>query len=321
MSRRHTLPPRDTARVVRSLAIPVPFTLEGFRVCLEQKAQRTVCLIPVSMRYEAPSGTFIRTANTDYLCVPQETTPFHQAHIVAALAAHVLADDEGAAGVDMRLVPEVNAQLLRLIVGEPGVRPLTTSEAEAFACMVLERGGATSCPALTARRLLRRLGPLHEALVKAVPEVARQGVCSTRRGAAFRLYQWVIDMREAILALGPYRDPRIVRSAIDAGRAAGLAGDELAASVEAEVLGAAIWAKFSGQAVGSEHGDVCVPDWPGVELQGEAEWLAKVSESIPVGRWEGDPVGMAPSGSVPDGAAALMGHRGTGFVRGCDSRF
>jgi hypothetical protein len=99
-------------------------------------------------------------------------------------------------------------------------------------------------------------------------------------------------MREAILALGPYRDPRIFRSAIDAGRAAGLAGDELAASVEAEVLDAAIWAKLSGQPVGSEHGDVCVPDWLGVELRGEAEWLAKVSESLPMDRWECDPVAL-----------------------------
>ncbi|MGH3218326.1 MAG: DUF6545 domain-containing protein [Streptosporangiaceae bacterium] len=276
--------------------------------------------MPASMHCEAPPGIFIRTASTDYLYFRQGTTPFHRAHIVAALAAHVLADHEGTAGADRRLVPEVSAQLVQLILGQPGARPLTTSETEAFACMVLERGGATSCPALTARRLLRRLGPLHAALVKAVPEVARHGVCSTRRGAAFRLYQQVIDMREAILALGPYRDPRIVRSATDAGRAAGMAGNELAASVEAEVLGAAIWAKLSGQAVGSNHGDVWVPDWLGVELQGEAEWLAKVSESLPVGRWECDPVDIAPSGSVPDGAAALMGHRGTGFVRGCDSR-
>ena len=320
MSRRRTLPPGHTEQMVRSLAIPVPFTLEGFRVCLEQEARRSVCLIPASMRSEAPSGAFIRTASTDYLYFRQETTPFHQAHIVAALAAHVLAGDEEAAGADMRLVPEVSAQLLQLIVGEPGARPISTSEAEAFAYMVLDQAGAASCPALRARRLLRRLGPLHAALVDAFPEVGRQGARSRGRGAAFRLYQQVIEIREAILALCPYRDPYIAGSATDAGRAAGLADDELAASVEAAVLNAALRAKSAGQAVGSEHGDVCVPDWLGVELRGEAEWLAKVSESLPVGRWEGDPVDIAPSGSAPDGAAALMGHRGRGFVRGCDSR-
>jgi hypothetical protein len=302
--------------MVRSLAIPVPFTLEGFRVCLEREARRSVCLIPASMRSEAPSGAFIRTASTDYLYFRQETTTFHQAHIVAALAAHVLADDEEAAGADMRLVPKASAQLLQLILGEPGARPLTAGEAEAFAFMVLDRAGAASCPALRARRLLRRLGPLHTALLDAFPEVDRQRAQSRGRGAAFRLYQQVIEIREAILALCPYRDPDIARSATDAGRAAGLAGDELAASVEAAVLGAALRAKSAGQAVGSEHGDM--PDWLGVELRGEAEWLAKVSESLRVGRWERDPVDIAPSGSDADGTAALMGHRGRGFVRGCD---
>ena len=256
------IPAQRPEQMLRGLAIPVPFTLEGFRVGLERKAQRSVYMIPTIAQREAPSGTFIRTARADYLYFQQETTPFHQANVVAALAAHVLADDEESNSVDERLMPEVSAQLLQLILGRPGARPLTTTEAEAFACMVLERGRATSCPALTARRLLRRLGPLHAALVKAEPEVARQGMSRTRRGPAFRLYQWVIDMREAILALGPYRDPRIFRSAIHAGRAAGLAGDELAASVEAEVLVAAIWAKLSGQAVGSERGDACVPGWP-----------------------------------------------------------
>src|ERR1017187_7245479 len=114
--RPHGAGPR-CAGMVRDLAIPVPFDLGEFRACLERHTHRAVELVPAAMAPGAPSGTFFSTAGADYLYYEQQTTPFHQAHIVLAMAAHVLLGDVASPSVDPRLAPDVSPDLIRLMLG------------------------------------------------------------------------------------------------------------------------------------------------------------------------------------------------------------
>ena len=270
---------RRAARIVRRLAALALSDLEGFGDRLERHSGRAVHLESAVLLPDAPSGVCLRTAGADYLYYEKQTSPFHQAHILVGMAAHLLTETPGA-GVDPRLVPDVSPRLARLILGDTERRPLTQDQAEALTFRALRRAGAAACPARLARWFLQQLSPLHVALLDAVPEAAARPCAVGRPDAGLRLYRQVIEIRDAMLALRPYRDPRVVSAAEVAARAAGLGTDALAASVEATVLAAAVAAKSAGSAEFAQPGEVWQPAAISADLRGEAAWLAKVSRAF-----------------------------------------
>jgi hypothetical protein len=168
------------ASLVDELDLPRPFTFEGFRATLEQHCHRRVILAAAAMPPGAPSGVWLRTDPADYLYYEEWTSPFHQAHIAATLAAHLLSANREAERVSHQLV-----------------------EAEAFAFEVLRRTG--SFPgALQSRILRRRLHPLRSALLAAVPTAVGDIAAEAPSGATARLYRSVIEIRDAALALRSY---------------------------------------------------------------------------------------------------------------------
>jgi hypothetical protein len=191
------------ATLVDELDLPRPFTVEGFRATLEQHCHRRVILAATAMPPGAPSGVWLRTAAADYLHYEERTSPFHQAHIVATLAAHLLLADREAEVVSHRLVPDIHPkagkQFHGTAVGDVSSRP----EAETFAFEVLRRTG--SFPGtLQSRILLRRLRSLRSALLAAAPSAASDITAETSPGATARLYRSVIEIRDAALALRSY---------------------------------------------------------------------------------------------------------------------
>jgi len=272
-------PDERWAVVARDLAIPVPFDIGVFTARLGARTGRVVELVPAGMGPGDPSGTLLRTADADYLCYERRTSPFHQAHIALSLTAYLLAGDATGPLIDRRLVPDLSPQLVRLMLGEPAGSAVAEAEAEAFAFIVLERAGAAACPAASAWRALRRLAPLRSALAGVLPEVA-DPVPAGRRGVRFRLYQRVIEIRDAVLALQPYRDPEVASAAKRIARAAGFDGDELAVMVEAAVLAGAVRAWETGRRVpqsATEPGQVPAL---GLDLRSETHWLVTVSRAF-----------------------------------------
>lgn len=89
-------------------------------------------------------------------------------------------------------------------------------------------------------------GPLHAALREAVPEITGAAACGFWPAASLRLHRQVIRIRDAALALRPYRDRQVAGVATRAARAAGLGEGDLAAVVEASVLSAAMRARAAG---------------------------------------------------------------------------
>ena len=130
--------------------------------------------------------------------------------------------------------------------------------------------------------LYRRLYPLWHDLCRASPGFASPPTWSLA-DLNYRLYRRVIEIRDGFLALRPYRDPEVVRRALQCGKAVGLAGDELRAAAAAAQLRAALTAKAEG-GLPAPSGD-CADDGEifelgrGKGLAGEAAWLAQIAHA------------------------------------------
>ena len=88
-----------------------------------------------------------------------------------------------------------------------------------------------------------------------------------------RLHQAVVEIRDAVLALRPYWDRRVLEAARRQADAAGLTGEDRAASVEAAVLAAALRAKAAGAPALGGGGTLEWQHRPGRDLPSEAAWL------------------------------------------------
>lgn len=280
-------PGRAAAGDGGGLVVPVPFSMGEFAARLEEGTGRAVKLVPVDMEGGGPSGIFLRTDDADWLCYERRTSPFHQAHIVVSLAAHAVLGDARGTAIDRRLMPDMSSRLIRVMLGDDADgATVTPDRAEAFAFAALARSGLGAYPEVLARRALRELGPLYAALAAAVPEAAESGVGAGKVGgragedAGSWLYRLVIGIREAMLAVGPLRDPDVATAAAGAGRLAGLTGDNLPAGVEAAVLAAAVRRGSDGAGAARSAGDGGSPAAGGRDLAGEAEWLVKVAQAF-----------------------------------------
>lgn len=97
------------------------------------------------------------------------------------------------------------------------------------------------------------------------------------RDVNIRLHRRVIEIRDGLLTLRPYVDPRVREDAQVQGRAAGLSGDDLAAVSEAATIAAAIRSKSQGEPVG--EGDMIVAAPGGSSMLDEAAFLIRVAQA------------------------------------------
>ena len=277
--RPHDSTMRRCAAVARELALPAPFTMDELGTCLERRRRRSVRLLPMVMEPGAPSGVWLGTPDTDYLYYEEQTSPFHQAHIVLHLAGRMLLGDGPGPAIDPRLVPSVSQQLIGLMFGHGEEGTMTRLEAETFAFVALEHGHrGPSGPA--AWRLSRQLRPLHTAMLDVFPELTHDAAPGLPLTARLSLHQMVIEIRDAGLALRPYRDPQIAVAAGAAAQAEGLAADDVAAAAQAAVLASALRARTAGRPAASKPWDTGPAPPIGPDLADEAHWLARVSRAF-----------------------------------------
>jgi hypothetical protein len=129
------------------------------------------------------------------------------------------------------------------------------------------------------------------ALCRSTPEIALVPPTSTARDTLafgdvdFRLYRRVIEIRDGRLVLRPYLAPGVAATARQLAEAAGLAGDQLQATVEAASLAAALHAKAGEQDVrgattASEGGGKPAGHPGGADLCGEVAWLVQVARAF-----------------------------------------
>jgi hypothetical protein len=130
---------------------------------------------------------WLRTDAADYLYYEERTSPFHQAHVVASLAARLLIGDVAAEGMSRQLVPDLQLQAGKPFHGVEVSNAIGRSESESFAFEILRRRGFFPS-ALQAHILLRRLQPLRRVLPASAVDV--------QAGAVRRLYHSVVAVRD-----------------------------------------------------------------------------------------------------------------------------
>ncbi|WP_432093344.1 MAB_1171c family putative transporter [Streptomyces sp. bgisy100] len=135
-------------------------------------------------------------------------------------------------------------------------------------------------------RAYRRLQPLWSALTRAFPEVILFPDLypeNPRRALrdddlAFLVSRQVIEIRDAQLALRPYVDPEVSRTARSFGAARGLSADHTEAIAEAAQIKSALRAMEHGR---SGQYAVTVPHDPAAgDMGGERDWLIRVAEAF-----------------------------------------
>ena len=153
---------RHTA-LVRELDIPSPFDLGEFVAGLERQRHRPIRLCPFSSGPGVPCGLWIGTADADYIYHEEGTTPYHQTHIALHELAHMLLDHRGATQVWERLVnmlvPDVDPQLVQLVLGRSMYTTEEERDAETLASLIHEQSGDQPQP-------LPPAGPMTGAFVK-----------------------------------------------------------------------------------------------------------------------------------------------------------
>lgn len=151
------------AALVRELDIPVPFDLGEFVAGLERQRHRPIRLCPFSSGPGIPCGLWIGTADADYIYHEQGTTPYHQTHIALHELAHMLLDHRGATQVWEKLVsllvPDVDPQLVQLVLGRSMYTTQQEQDAETLASLIHEQSGDQPQP-------LPPAGPMTGAFVK-----------------------------------------------------------------------------------------------------------------------------------------------------------
>ncbi|MGP4002777.1 MAB_1171c family putative transporter [Streptomyces sp. 8N706] len=133
---------------------------------------------------------------------------------------------------------------------------------------------------VTQYRSYRRLHPLWAAVGRVFPEIVLYPDSSRRafRDLKFLVGRQIIEIRDGQLALRPYYDPSVARTARELGEAKGITGDELEAVVEAARLAAALHARTSGAGT-TAHAAEAPHDPAAGDIREEALWLIRVADA------------------------------------------
>jgi hypothetical protein len=132
--------------------------------------------------------------------------------------------------------------------------------------------------------IYRRLYPLWRDLYQVIPRIALHRPTRSMTDLNYRLYRRVIEISDGLLALRSYSDPEVRRRALQRGKEAGLADDELRAAVAAAQLKAALNAKAAERilpvnAPGRADDGESIERCSGNDLTSEAAWLAQIARA------------------------------------------
>jgi hypothetical protein len=164
----------------------------------------------------------------------------------------------------------------------PAGQTVVVSKVLPAAAHVLVLVGAT-LPAtvgwLARYRHFQRLGPLWRALYEADPAIALDPPATpdllALRGLRLRLYRRVIEIRDGLLALHPYREQEVAAAARDRASRAGLRGVRRDAAVEAATVAAALRSRAAGNPPATA--DVAVTG--GSDLESDTAFLSRVARA------------------------------------------
>jgi hypothetical protein len=124
----------------------------------------------------------------------------------------------------------------------------------------------------------RRLAPLWRALYRAAPEIALEppGRHTPMFPTRLQVYRQVVEIRDGLLLLRPYRSAEVVEAARDRATTAGLHGEHRETVVEAATVAAALHAHE--QDVPPSRPDDAVSG--GRDLTSDIEYLCRLADAF-----------------------------------------
>lgn len=139
---------RGLRKLVSSLAIPEPFSVETFVDLLAAKRGRPIILSPVPRMASAGlgCGVWAVTAEVDRIFYEAETTPLHMAQIIGHEVGHILAGHEPRQGMEHlteAMMPNLDISLVTSALMRFGYSHHEEGEAELVGTMILRRALAT----------------------------------------------------------------------------------------------------------------------------------------------------------------------------------
>lgn len=113
--------------------------IESFRAVLERIRERPVYLVPFTLG-AGLLGLWIDTDTADYIFYEQNTTPYHQRHIVLHEGSHILRGHTGIAIPELvsSLPLRLDPKLIRSLLGRSVYSEHEEAEAEVLATLIEE---------------------------------------------------------------------------------------------------------------------------------------------------------------------------------------
>lgn len=97
-----------------------------------------------------PSGIWITTDSTDFICYKAETTKFHQRHIIFHEIGHIICNHRGAVPIGAttadRLFPNLDTRLVHDMLRRTGYPDVQEQEAEMMASLIQASSPRHSAP-------------------------------------------------------------------------------------------------------------------------------------------------------------------------------
>ncbi|GAB2836512.1 hypothetical protein GCM10022221_39580 [Actinocorallia aurea] len=130
----------------------------------------------------------------------------------------------------------------------------------------------------TDRRLHTRLEPLWRLLYEAFPQIVMPG--TAHLGARWRLQRRVIEIRDGLTALSPYRESGAREAADAEADTAQVGATRRAAVIEATLIALSL-AEHRKNNPAERRDELVPPDGDPADLTGEAVWLADIAAALP----------------------------------------
>ena len=135
---------------LRELALPARFDARALCQTLAQRRGRPIVLRPVQSG-AGPCGVWVASLSADFIFYEQDTSPFHQQHIILHEASHLLCDHYAAplAEAELRrlLFPDLQPAMVQRVLQRTTYSAEEEQEAELLASLLSERISLDAPPA------------------------------------------------------------------------------------------------------------------------------------------------------------------------------
>ncbi|MET8680894.1 hypothetical protein ABZW18_25760 [Streptomyces sp. NPDC004647] len=136
-------------KIVDNLEISTPFDVKALCDGIGDRRGRPIRLVPMDMPVSV-SGLWLYTDSYDAIVYERRTSRVHQEHIILHEIGHLLSEHDATPTmgdeVSRLLLPNLNPQVVRAMLGRTRYTEPEEQEAELIASLLLERAGRWRLP-------------------------------------------------------------------------------------------------------------------------------------------------------------------------------